>query len=34
MQGLENLVGPERQKQEEVIVVSMGSMYQGEALYS
>jgi hypothetical protein len=27
------LVGTERQKQEEIIKVAMGSIYQGEALY-
>ena len=31
IQDLESLVGLERQKQEEVIRVAMGSMYQGEA---
>jgi hypothetical protein len=31
LQELESLVGSERQKQEEVIRVTMGSMYEGEA---
>ena len=30
---LENLVGSEREKQEEIIKVTTGSMYSGEALY-
>jgi hypothetical protein len=34
LQESESLVGFERQKQEEVIGVVMGSLYQGEALYS
>ena len=34
LQELESLVGSERQKREEIIKVTMGSMYQGEALYS
>ena len=34
LQESESLVGLERQKQEEVIGVTMGSIYQGEALYS
>ena len=34
LQESENLVGFERQKQEEVIGVAMGSLYLGEALYS
>ena len=33
LQELEGLVGSERQKQEEVISVAMGSIYHGEALY-
>jgi hypothetical protein len=33
LQELGNLVGSERQKQEEVIGVAMGTVYQGEALY-
>jgi hypothetical protein len=33
LQELENLVGPERDKQEEIIKVTTGSMYLGEALY-
>ena len=33
LQKLENLVGSEREKQEEVITVTTGSMYTGEALY-
>jgi hypothetical protein len=32
LQELENLVGPEREKQEEIIKVATGSMYSGEAL--
>jgi hypothetical protein len=32
LQESESLVGLERQKQEEVIGVAMGSLYQGEAL--
>jgi hypothetical protein len=31
LQGLEDLVGLERQMQEEVIKVAMGSIYQGKA---
>ena len=34
LQELENLVGSERQKQEEAVMVSMGSMYQGKLLHS
>jgi hypothetical protein len=34
LQELESLVGSERQKQEEIIEVTMGSMYSGETLYS
>ena len=34
LQESESLVGLERQKQEEIIGVAMGSVYQGEALYS
>ena len=34
LQELETLFGLERQKQEEVIRIAMGSIYQGEALYS
>jgi hypothetical protein len=34
LQELEGLVGSERQKQEETIKKTMGSMYAGEALYS
>jgi hypothetical protein len=34
LQELESLVGSERQKQEEVVRVTMGSMYSGVALYS
>jgi hypothetical protein len=34
LQGLEGLCGSERQRQEEVIRVAMGSIYHGEALYS
>jgi hypothetical protein len=33
LQELESLVGSERQKQEEVVGVTMGTMYHGEALY-
>ena len=33
LQKLESLIGSERQKQEEVIKVAMGSMYSGEVLY-
>ncbi|KAF8498603.1 cytochrome P450 [Russula emetica] len=33
LQELENLVGSEREKQEEIIKVTTGSMYQGEVLY-
>ena len=33
LQELENLVGFEREKQEEIIKVTTGSMYSGEALY-
>ena len=33
LQELENLVGSEREKQEEIIKVATGSMYSGEALY-
>jgi hypothetical protein len=33
LQELESLIGSERQKQEEVIKVAMGSMYSGEVLY-
>jgi hypothetical protein len=33
LQELESLVGSERQKQEEVVGVTMGSMYHGEALF-
>ena len=33
LQELENLVGPEREKQEEIIKVATGSMHSGEALY-
>jgi hypothetical protein len=29
LQELENLVGPEREKQEEIIKVTTGSMYSG-----
>lgn len=32
LQELESLVGPERQKQEEVIRVAMGSLYHGESI--
>jgi hypothetical protein len=32
LQELDSLVGSERQKQEEIIKVTMGSMYSGEAL--
>jgi hypothetical protein len=34
LQELDNFVGSERQKQEEAIIVSMGSMYMGKLLYS
>jgi hypothetical protein len=34
LQELERLVGLERQNQEEVVGVAMGSIYQGKALYS
>jgi hypothetical protein len=34
LQELESLDGSERQKQEEVVSVAMGSIYHGEALYS
>ena len=34
LQESESLVGFERQKQEEVIGVAMGTLYLGEALYS
>jgi len=34
LQELESLGGSERQKQEEIIKVAMGSMYSGEILYS
>jgi hypothetical protein len=34
LQELESLVGLERQNQEEIIKVAMGSMYLGETLYS
>ena len=34
LQELENFVGSERQKQEEAVMVSMGSIYQGKLLYS
>jgi hypothetical protein len=34
LQELDSLVGLERQKQEEIIKVTMGSMYSGESLYS
>jgi len=30
LQELENFVGSERQEQEEAVMVSMGSMYQGK----
>jgi hypothetical protein len=33
LQKLENLVSSEREKQEEVIKATMGTMYLGEALY-
>jgi len=33
LQELENFVGPERQKQEEAVIASMGSMYMGKLLY-
>jgi hypothetical protein len=33
LQEIENLVGSEREKQEEIIKVTTGSMYAGEALY-
>jgi hypothetical protein len=33
LQELECLVGLERQKQEDVVGITMGSIYQGEALY-
>ena len=33
LQELDNLVGSEREKQEEVIKATMGTMYLGEALY-
>jgi hypothetical protein len=34
LQELENLVGPPRQKQEEIVVAALGSLYRGKALYS
>ena len=34
LQELESLVGSERQKQEELAGMTMGSLYHGEALYS
>ena len=34
LEELDNFVGSERQKQEEAVMVSMGSMYQGKLLYS
>ena len=33
LQELENLVGSERQKQEEAVMVSMASLYHGKPLY-
>ena len=33
LQELESLVGPERQRQEEIIKGTLGSMYSGEAPY-
>jgi hypothetical protein len=33
LQELESLVGSERQKQEDTIKKTLGSMYQGKALY-
>jgi hypothetical protein len=33
LQELESLVGSERQKQEEVVKVAMGTVYHGEASY-
>jgi hypothetical protein len=32
LQQLENLVGPPRQKQEEVVVAALGSLYRGKVL--
>jgi len=32
LQELDNLVGSERQEQEEVVKVAMGSLYQGKVL--
>jgi hypothetical protein len=34
LQELESLVGSERQKQEGIVKLAMGSMYAGETLYS
>jgi hypothetical protein len=34
LQELDSLVGSERQKQEEIIKITMGSLYAGETLYS
>ena len=34
LQELESLAGTERQKQEETIKKTLGSMYSGETLYS
>ena len=34
LQELENFVGSERQSQEEAVMASMGSMYQGKLLHS
>jgi hypothetical protein len=34
LQEVENMIGSERQKQEEVVKVAVGSLYQGKALYS
>ena len=34
LQGLESLVGSERQRQEEIVKVAMGSVYSGEAICS
>ena len=33
LQELDNFVGSERQKQEEAVIVSMGSLYIGKPLY-
>jgi hypothetical protein len=34
LQEVESMVGSERQKQEEIVKVAVGSLYQGKALYS